>query len=506
MNQVEVDALEQDTLIVLGLVRSMKNNFVPVSRIPGAILSLIPKYLERQSMGTSKDLITLTHVCREWRELFMSYPSLWTRLNFDHVEKTRAYIERSGTMPLELTVCKGSDKSYSEAAFLLAVPHVKRFKSITVGRTPDFFRNLTDHLPSSAPFLKDLQIDFVCDPAPVLDDTLFNGGLSSLRTLKLGGVVTNLPWRNLWNLTTFELWCPPGNKVTITKLLGFLEGAPCLEDITLHHSIPSSSDASSSRVVHLPRLKKFAIVADPVHAILLNHLTIPTEATLTLEFDIYDDYSPLPDCLPKSAKNLKNIFRIITVSLLFTETKKFMRLVGPNGGLYIYGRRDPRVSWIASLDSDRRILHSLDYFPLHMTQRLAITKLCIPTLLAELDKSPPLVHMKALRALVLIRCYNLPFILALNPKLNLSKDILCPNLEELVLYVEARDKFYIMDLVGMAKERALRGVKLRLITVVGLDELVSGKEVFRLREYVSHVEYRIEENPPKWDSILDEGN
>jgi hypothetical protein len=80
-------------------------------------------------------------------------------------------------------------------------------------------------------------------------------------------------------------------------------------------------------------------------------------------------------------------------------------------------------------------------------------------------------------------------------------------LEELTLYVEVRKEFYILELMEMAKERALRGAKLRLITVVGLGELVSGKEVFKLREHVTHVEYRFEESAPKWHSILDdEGN
>ena len=53
----------------------------------------------------------------------------------------------------------------------------------------------------------------------------------------------------------------------------------------------------------------------------------------------------------------------------------------------------------------------------------------------------------------------------------------------------------------MAKERASKGVKLRSITVVGLGELMPGKEVFKLREHVTHVEYRFEEKPPGWESV-----
>ena len=78
---------------------------------------------------------------------------------------------------------------------------------------------------------------------------------------------------------------------------------------------------------------------------------------------------------------------------------------------------------------------------------------------------------------------------------------MCPRLEDLTLYVEKRDGFNIPELESMVKERASKGAKLRSITIVGLDELVSGKEVFRLREHVAHVEYRFEAEPPKWDSV-----
>jgi hypothetical protein len=101
------------------------------------------------------------------------------------------------------------------------------------------------------------------------------------------------------------------------------------------------------------------------------------------------------------------------------------------------------------------------------------------------------------------QCNNLPFILTLNPDENPANRLLCPKLEELVLYVEARSAFNIPDLMHMAKERALKGAKLPSITIVGLGELVPGKEVFKLREHVARVEYRVGEVPPKWD---DTGN
>ena len=42
----QVNTLESDVLKMLGLVRSLKNSFAPINRIPPEILSLIPDYYD----------------------------------------------------------------------------------------------------------------------------------------------------------------------------------------------------------------------------------------------------------------------------------------------------------------------------------------------------------------------------------------------------------------------------------------------------------------------------
>lgn len=497
VSRSQVDVLEQDTLAVLCLVRSFKNSFAPINKIPRAILSLIPNYLGCHETENDDDLITLTHVCCGWRELFVSKSSLWTRLDLTNVDKTLAYIKRSRSSPLDVVLHGFKREPRLEDTFPPAVPHIKRFKSLTlvfVGASD--LQNLTKQFTLPAPLLKSLIITLACDSAPTLDTMLFNGDFPSLCTLSLEGVITRLPWKNLWNLTTFRFHRVPGSGITVTQLLNFLEGAPRLRDVILHHSIPTSSNASSERVVPLPHLKNLSLVGT-THSVLLNHLSIPEGALLVLEFNFSGDKSPFPDNLPKAAKNLRNLFRITTVNLCFNGAGKLVQLDGPSGRLRIFG------NGILSLDLDRRIFHSLNYFSLHITRRLAITEYKPPTL-TEIEKSPPyrvLLRMKDLRTLTLIQCNNIPFILALNPDHNPSKLVPCPDLEELVLYIETQNAFNIPELVNMAKERASKGARLRLITVVGLGELVPGKEVFKLREHVAHVEYRFEEKPPNWDNI-----
>ena len=83
----QVDALEQSALDVLRLVRSIKNTFAFINRVPPEVLSLIPDHFE-----TDQELINLTHVCRGWREIFISRASLWRFLDGKNLDKTRVWI------------------------------------------------------------------------------------------------------------------------------------------------------------------------------------------------------------------------------------------------------------------------------------------------------------------------------------------------------------------------------------------------------------------------------
>ena len=109
---------------MLSLVRSIKNTFVPINRVPSEILSLIPGY-----SNNDKELVTLTHVCRGWREILTSRSSLWTSLNCMDVHKTLTYIGRSKSSPLDV---RFDDRTYGEDALLLVAPHAGRLRSLTV--------------------------------------------------------------------------------------------------------------------------------------------------------------------------------------------------------------------------------------------------------------------------------------------------------------------------------------------------------------------------------------
>ena len=487
-----MSALERDALEVLGLVRSLKNTFAPINKIPSEVFSLIPDYHSKDD--TDDSLITLTHVCRGWRNIFISRPSLWTRFDFRNVDKTRTYVQRSKSFPLNIYLEDNDDDATFRDAFSLVVPHLHRLKSLTI-----LANNLSDTLQnfySPAPLLKELVIDIGSNDR-IPGGALFNGDLSSLRKLRLCGITTNLPWRNLANLQIFEI--RPGHHHKITQLLDFFEAAPILHTIELSFSIPTSSDAPPGRIVPLPRLNSLRIIAGAPHSILLNHLHVPTGSSLFQRFQFGGEKSPLLDYLLKSSTNLRNLSHITTANLRFDSITKYIRLRGPNGSLYMLADRTGNETLPSTMD--HRILRSLHPLILPTTEILSVSKYSHSSL-AEIPKCPifqTLSSMDNLRTLTLIKCNNLPFVLSLNPERNPSGLLSCPNLEEITLYIKSRDQYHTKHLISMAKNRASRNKKLLSITIVGLGKLAPGKEVLKLREHVTHVEYRVENVSPAWD-------
>ena len=497
MSYTQVNALEQDAFEVLSLVWSLKNTFAPINKTPADVLTMIPDYWDERIRD--QNLITLTHVCRGWRDIFTSCPSLWARLDCTNVRKTRVYLERSKSSPLEIHIGDSS-----EAASYL-VPHIGRLKTLyahtTSGSIPPA---LVRHFSCRLPLLEKLTIKSLYGRLPPLPEELFGGDLSSLRELSLGpGVPTPLPWKDMWNLTTLTLDRMAEYDFPLTQLLNFFESAPHIRYIYIHNSIPYSSDAPAQRVVSLTHLKKLKITSQPVHSTLLNHLSIPAGASLTLEFSCGRVESPIHSYLPKSSDGLLNLSHITTVNLSFGPCRRFLRLHGPSGELRVLGGRQRCEN--ATYNMVDQFLWSLGRFDLSRSRRLVIQQCHVrspsPGSIAECATYQTLDSLKDLYSLTLIQCGNLPFFLILDPDTNPPTTVLCPKLKEITLYIKGPDDLPVDELLKMAEERASRGARLSVITIVSTGTLAPEKDVFQLRKHVSRVKCKFEDAPPEWDTL-----
>ena len=493
-----MDTLEQDASEVLALIRSLKNTFVPVNRIPPEVFSLIPDYCDEDYADQA--LIALAHVCHGWRDVFTSRSSLWTQLNFTDVDKIQTYIQRSKSSPLYTRLEHIDDSTYLEEVFSPLIPHIRRLKSLSVrGNILPLF--LT-HLRCHALLLEELRIHNTGHNDTFLDDALHGGNLSSLRELDLRGFATRLPWRNLANLRVLKIgYC--SEYVQVTRLLDLFESTPLLHTIDIEDQIPASSDASPARVVPLPCLNSLIATTDSPPSILLNHLSIPTGASLELWAPL-DDESPLRDYLPETSPNLKNLSHITMINLRFDIVEKFALPSGPSGRLRLLDHQEDEEE--APYTMDYRTLLSLSPHILSTTERLTISEYrhSNSVRMVECPVFQTLSCTKNLRTFVLSECDNEHFIFSLDPEMNASGFVLCPRLQELALCVDPPcQNPDTKRLISMAKNRAARGVKLSSITIISLG-FTSPEAVPELSEYVAHVDYRKGCGAPRWDYIPDE--
>ena len=448
----------------------------PINKIPPEILALIPDFWD--TYDRDQDIITLTHVCRAWREVFVSRSSLWTNFDCLDEEKTRVYFERSKSSPINLSLDLSKGVSFCNPSFQI-IPHATgRLKSLFVKAPTEDVEVVASHLSHPAPFLERLSIS--SDPPlahrdPVLPSTLFNGDLSSLRVLCLESVHTEFPWRKMLNLTSFTMSFIPPGVASVGKLLDFFENAPYLEEVALRFAIPTAG-AQNGRVVSLECLKSMHI-GDDDPSVLLDHLLIPIDAKLEIQANVTTTL--IGGCFPRSLDNLKNFSNFTTIRLHRTD----MEFSGPNGRV--------RITLRTSRDGSTELtLESLAELDTSKTERLEIED-------GDLRSKEPLYQallpMKDLRTLTLSGRMSPEFLIrALQPSTNSSEVMVCPKLEEFVLVFYPlsfwRDQSNITSIAEMAAARASRGGKLKTVKIFHRRG-TANLDVSELRKHVWNVEY-----------------
>jgi hypothetical protein len=411
--------------------------------------------------------------------VFISRSSLWTDLNCKDGDKTCVYLERSKSLPVNLTLdTNGHLPLYHPLSD--TIPHViERLGSLTVVTMPEELQDITDHLSRPAPLLEKLFIRGVSNygsrRSPVLTPTLFDGDLSSLRKLRLDCVRTELPWRNMVNLTSFKLARTLPGEVTVKQLLDFFENTPRLRKVIIY-SVTLAPGAQNGRLVPLVCLETMEIMGSGSASLLLDHLLIPVGARLMVGVDLPSLL--IKDHPPRFLDNLRNLANFTTVTLSGCDSNPYMQFSGPNGQFSM-------ITTTSGVDRTCLMIESLDHFDTSGIEQLTITHGKIPS------NDPPyraLLPMKHLRTLTLRCCESSHvFVRALHPKASSSRVVACPELEELVIVLDGMT-VDMSSVIGVVAARASRRLKLKSIRIVG-PKSVRPYLLEQLGKHVLHVEY-----------------
>ena len=293
--------LRKDAMGVINVVSRLINALMPINKLPPEILGMIPMYGDR----TPKDLVAVSSVCSYWRNTFIATPSLWTTLDGKGLEKSRAWVERSGTLPIQL-LAPGSPNP--EVLEFLA-PHYQRLGTVHLPELAVREEGAVSILPKllrPGPLLRHICV--VIHSFEGLDVPVsMTGEFTSLEDLRVSGFPTSIANLRTPNLRNLKL----DGAFDLINLLDLLESSPLLErltfdlvsprdDVGVVHSIVES--VTTGRKVTLEKLKQAGFLCEGFK--ILQHLLLPTSNAIEIEMpphygdDAVNGYSQLLSHLP----------------------------------------------------------------------------------------------------------------------------------------------------------------------------------------------------------------
>ena len=453
---------------MLRLIWYRRNRLAPINQVPPEVLILIPDFWNEDVRDRA--VVALAHVCRAWREIFLPRTSLWTDFYHEDMDKTHISLDCSGSSPINtwLERYQGSP--------VQSIPHaIARLKSVVIHGRPRKIQEVTTQLSHPAPLLESLRIEVdgvhFPEDGPVMATTLFNGDFSSLHDLYLQGVCTELPSRNMANLTSFTLAHTSHVESPVGPLLDFFEYAPRLCKIRLHFATPTTG-TQARRLVPLGCLKRLDIVGGESPALLFDHLLIPVGAKLTTQGNQHHSAY-----LPSSFEQIRDLIGF-KVHLHVREFYPSIRISGHTVEINIV----PATPRATTAPNTCRVLESLAQFDPPRTERL---RLVGGDLLLRDGCALywVLFAMKGLRTITISRCKNVSKIFGWLDDIDM-----CPKLEELVVDARADgEKLDTQRMIQMAAKRATMLVKLKSVRIVSRDKFVQTRAL-KLKEYIPHVE------------------
>ena len=483
---------------VLPKLRSLESVMRPINRLPKDIFILIPRFFTADfaKFPMNGPLITMTHVCRSWRNVLLSTPSLWTQLDFSTPKSKEAvrFLGRSGNQLLNIFQLLESEDNV-EPFLSTTLRNIYRLRRLEIDSYLPYPEPVLTRFTRSAPELRHLEItnnSHRTDRDAELHDTIFEGHLPKLTSLSLCAFRTNLRAFNFPSLRRFEFTTQ--TNMSIQDLTSFFRRCPSLEYIEIFLSyITQPPIVTPHERVRLAALKELIIYQATHTPSLLDHFILPkcTEVVLGGFGETPREGWPVAQIHPSSIDHLpvtKGISKAVAMpsSCIFS---------GPNGNLKFWPSRRTREIFDARFFTSFSPISVLEIRELWVGPNSTSSR----PFRRPWKQTAAGVHgafrvLTKVEDLTIVSCGTEPFFSTLGA--TVEDSVLLPGLRRLTIYVGCGE-LDVPALIQCAKARKGHSRPLREVTVVFEEEpkvdLI--QEVESLRESVEELIHRIGEAP-----------
>ena len=281
---LQMKSIEGDICVTLAMLRRYINPLEStLYRLPQDLLPEVVSHLASET-----DLINATHVSRHLRSALLSYPSLWSHLNFENEMRAHAFFERSGKTPLHVDMARNADRMVGSVTELRQ--QSKRMVTLKLRHWSIQKKFLSELLPS----LRRLEVFFeyyyddvwdedwdIWNPVWGPMEKATSWSFPSLTSLIVHGL-NPIPFYTP-HLTCFKFWQELETN-NADMLINFLNNCPLLEHIDVAYS--EGLQRNRDLVVSLPSLRTYTETTfDGAYPLtVLNALSLPPFCSVTLCF------------------------------------------------------------------------------------------------------------------------------------------------------------------------------------------------------------------------------
>ena len=280
---------------VLPKLRSLESILQPINRLPPDIFALIPRFFTREDgdcdpFPMNRPLLTMTHVCRSWRNVLLSIPGLWTQIDFSLFEskQARSFLDRSRGDPLD--IYQFLETEDDKEPFLSTTLNIRHLRRLEISSFHQDLERVLTRFTISAPELKHLEIvndSGTTDRGMEFHGAIFEGHLPKLHTLSLHHLHTDFRGFIFPSLTRPNF--STETRTSVLDLTSLFERCPLLEFIQIRlFYAPHLPTAPPHKRVRLAALKELRLDQTASTSGLLDHLTLPKCTEMMLEGQFTD--------------------------------------------------------------------------------------------------------------------------------------------------------------------------------------------------------------------------